>query len=167
MTGATGGAADAVEPAEAAGGGAVRPVARGRVEAWATLYRKPAATDGRGWITLDGVQIHSMSDMPGDAAWKALGEATDAAAEAEPGTAESDWTRRGENFFTHAHFHADLEDYVQTTVEDLLTSECPLRRALAMLDRRLGKRRLRLADIETEHPLVQTLHRIRAEAEGW
>lgn len=144
------------------------PSLKGRVQVWAAVYRKPATTDGRGWITLDGEQIHSMTDTPGDAAWRALGQAIDAAAVAEPGTPESDWSRHGAYFFTYHDFREALEWSLQCGVDELLASESPLCRALAMLDGRLGKRRFqRLAGMEREHPLVTLLYGIRAQAERW
>jgi hypothetical protein len=144
------------------------PALEGRVQVWAAVYRKPATTDGRGWITLDGEQIHSMTDTPGDAARQALFEAMEAAGAAPPGTPESDWTRQGAYFFTYGDFVEALECSLQCGIDELLASPWPLNRALAMLDRRLGKRRfLRLAEMEREHPLVRRLHGIRAQAEGW
>jgi hypothetical protein len=98
----------------------------------------------------------------------ALATAIDAAAAAEPGTPGSDWTRQGALFFTYVHFVEALECSLHCGIDELLSSQWPLNRALAMLDRRLGKRRfLRLEQMEREHPLVQRLHGIRAEAEGW
>jgi hypothetical protein len=144
------------------------PALQGRVQVWAAVYRKPATTDGRGWITLDGEQIHSMADTPSDAARQALADAIDVAEAAEPGSPESDWTRQGGLFFTYGDFLDALECCLSSGIDDLLDSQWPLNRALAMLDRRLGKRRfLRLARMEREHPLVQRLYRIRAEAERW
>ncbi|HEX5869477.1 MAG TPA: hypothetical protein VFY65_03615 [Longimicrobium sp.] len=144
------------------------PALQGRVRVWAAVYRKPATTDGRGWITLDGEQIHSMADTPSDAARQALGDAIDAAAAAEPGSPGSDLGRQGGLYFTYHDFVEALECCLQSSVDGLLASDWPLNRALAMLDGRLGKRRfLRLMGMETEHPLVQRLYRIRADAEGW
>ncbi len=144
------------------------PALQGRVQVWAAVYRKPATTDGRGWITLDGEQIHSMADTPGDAARRALAKAIAAAEQAEPGAPESDWTRQGGLFFTYGDFLDALECCLGSGIEDLLSSEWPLNRALAMLDGRLGKRRfLRLEGMQREHPLVQRLYRIRAGAQGW
>ncbi|WP_337170189.1 hypothetical protein [Gemmatimonas aurantiaca] len=50
---------------------------------------------------------------------------------------------------------------------DALASSSPLFRALAVLDARVGKRRLRqLAATPDEHPLVRRLRVLRCEAEG-
>ncbi len=144
------------------------PKLQGRVKVWATRYRGTGEEDGRGWLTLDGAQIYSMADLKADADWRALGEQVRLAGQAPPGSPESDWTRRSEHFFTHDHFREDLRVYVQTGIDDLLHDECPLLRGLAMLDRRLGRRRfVRLEGIPDAHPFVRLLHTIRAGAERW
>jgi hypothetical protein len=144
------------------------PSLRGRVQVWAAVYRKPATTDGRGWITLDGEQIHSMTDTPANAARDALWQAIEVARDAGPGTPESDWTRHGANYFTYQDFREALECSLQSGVDELLGSPLPLCRALAMLDGRLGKRRFQcLAAMEREHPLVRLLYGLRARAERW
>jgi hypothetical protein len=146
----------------------IAPSLQGRVKVWATLYRKPATSDGRGWITVDGEQVHSMADVAGDAAYRRFAERAAAMEEAAPGTPAAELFRQPESFFSHWEFREALEECVDSGMDELLASQWPLTRALAMLDRRLGKRRfLRLAGIEDEHPLVQRLYHLRAEAERW
>jgi hypothetical protein len=61
----------------------------------------------------------------------------------------------------------DLKRYLALPIDDALRSSGPLLRALAVIDRRVGKRRLRSLDIgPEEHPLVHELYRLRCEAEG-
>ena len=61
----------------------------------------------------------------------------------------------------------DLEAYLLLKVEDALQSPSPLVRALAICDRRVGKRRLRsLGPLAAEHELVRTLFEARCRAEG-
>ena len=62
---------------------------------------------------------------------------------------------------------ADLKAYLLLSVDDALQSGSPLIRALAVIDRRVGKRRLRSLEIgPEEHSLVYELYRLRCEAEG-
>ena len=69
--------------------------------------------------------------------------------------------------FTRDDFVDALETYVASPVEASLLSPNPILRALAMLDRRLGKRRLsKLSVGENEHQIVETFYRIRCQAEG-
>jgi hypothetical protein len=62
---------------------------------------------------------------------------------------------------------ADLKAYLRLSIGDALKADSPLVRGLAVIDRRVGKRRLRsLAIGPEEHPLVCELYRLRCEAEG-
>jgi hypothetical protein len=54
---------------------------------------------------------------------------------------------------------------VSSSLEDALASPSPFIRALALLDRRVGKRRLRLMEVENEHPIVRELFALRWTAE--
>jgi hypothetical protein len=61
----------------------------------------------------------------------------------------------------------DLEAYLSLPIDDALTSPSPLVRALAVIDRRVGKRRLRTLQVgPLEHALVRQLYLLRCEAEG-
>ena len=61
----------------------------------------------------------------------------------------------------------DLKRYLTLPIDDALKSPSPLVRGLAVIDRRVGKRRLRSLDIgPDEHPLVRELYQLRREAEG-
>ena len=61
---------------------------------------------------------------------------------------------------------ADLEVYLANPIDEALASPSPLLRALAGVDRRVGKRRLRTLDVGPgEHPLVRELYGLRCEAE--
>ena len=144
------------------------PKLQGRVCVWAARYRGRGEEDGRGWFTLDGVQIYSMADVQTYAAECALRERIFRAVDAPPGSPESEWAQAPERFLTYDHFRKDLHAYLECSIEDLIDQECPLLRGLAMLDRRLGKRRfLRLENIREAHPLTQRLYLIRGEVEQW
>ena len=61
----------------------------------------------------------------------------------------------------------DLKRYLMFSIDDALRSPSPLVRGLAVIDRRVGKRRLRSLEIgPDEHPLVRELYQLRREAEG-
>jgi hypothetical protein len=60
-----------------------------------------------------------------------------------------------------------MEAYFNMPIDAALESSNVLIRGLAMLDQRLGKRRLRvLASAAASHELVEQLPRLRWEAEG-
>lgn len=61
----------------------------------------------------------------------------------------------------------DLEASLSWSLDRMLVAESPLVRALAVVDRRFGKRRLLGTTLgPTEHTLVRTLLVVRREAEG-
>jgi len=126
------------------------PALGGRLQIHYTVYRNLTEGDGRAWLTWDKEELFSRADMPSR-------EKLDAP------------------FDPHAEFYDSardilgaLHDYLRTPFADLLASPDPLVRALALADRRLGRRRFeKLAREELVHPLAARVHRLRAEAEGW
>ncbi len=68
--------------------------------------------------------------------------------------------------FTEGDFCDALRWYADAPIDEILASKNPIVRALAMVDRRVGKRRLRAFDPENEHPLVKKMLSFRLEAEG-
>ena len=69
--------------------------------------------------------------------------------------------------FTREEYVDALEEYVQGTIEDLLQSVNPITRAIALLDRRVGKRRLRQIVLDdNELQVVKDFYRIRCQVEG-
>jgi hypothetical protein len=70
------------------------------------------------------------------------------------------------SFTCYDFLHASAQ-YLDLSIDDALQSDDPIIRALAMLDRRVGKRRLaKMELIEAEHPLVRQFYNLRSEAEG-
>ena len=57
-------------------------------------------------------------------------------------------------------------EYLNLSIDDAMASENTVIRALAMLDKRLGRRRLVTLDPSSETPLVATLLRFRLEVAG-
>jgi len=131
---------------------------RGRVDYHTTRYG-----DGsnnllrRGWITFEGREIASFSNIE-KAQTLEKGNAADPVelGETEPAIV-----------FGRDDLVAALEEIVGMQVEDALSSSNPLIRGLAMLDRRLGKRRLSAIAIGDGEPeLVKMLYRLQCRAEG-
>jgi hypothetical protein len=102
-------------------------------------YRYTREEVGRVWVALDGRELMSF-------------DASRAAA--APASAANDDS-----------VLSDLEGYLSLTIEDALASPNPLLRALAMCDRRVGKRRLRSFEMRDEHPLVRELFAARCACE--
>jgi hypothetical protein len=140
---------------------------RRRVALHDTWYRTGGRDhDGRVWLTVDGQEAANFCDFR---YWK----------DAAPLEAEA--RRRGIEFsydaahgvvnargvFNRSDAYEALNESLSFSVDDMLRSESGIVRALAMLDRRLGKRRLaRVILADDEIPLVRACFALRCEAEG-
>ena len=145
-----------------------------RVALHQARYRHAQKEVGRIWIAVDGKEVAAFATHMGWAKVRPLADslmdARDAwgttAAYAEA-TADAESQLRAAGEFSDTKALVDLEGYLSQTVEDALASPSPLVRALAMLDARLGKRRLRALELPpTEHPLVRCMYTLRCAAEG-
>jgi hypothetical protein len=152
---------------------------RRRVTCHQARYRSSHEELGRIWIAVDGHQIAEFSSAKG---LRRRSELADQIREVSgnpqygiPGQdelyhladrqARAIGRRAGEQ--TDDEVLDELAESLSLSLEGALSSPSPLVRGLALLDRRLGKRRLRqLAFGVREHPLVQALYRIRCEADG-
>jgi hypothetical protein len=145
-----------------------------RVSLHQARYRYTREEVGRVWLMVDGRDAASFATgtawpkvraeadrlMDERQAWGSPAAYTEAAAEAEAAV-------RAAGVYDDANALAELEAFLSLSVEDALRAASPLLRALAVLDARVGKRRLRaLAAAPDEHPLVRTLLALRCQAEG-
>lgn len=154
------------------------PSLRGRVKFHQARYRYTREEVGRVWLTVDGrevIQFDSSTYIRRRAELSAtLRAALPGGPEPVPGSAEYDAADasavaqlREAGLYDDYCALADLEAYLSLAIEDALSSPGPLMRALAVVDRRVGKRRLRaMAPLRHEHPLVQELYALRCAAEG-
>lgn len=135
---------------------------KGRVTIYSTIYRTTGADkDGRGWIVVDKKEVFSACT--------------------------SKWTN--EMYVSHRFDGMDLDDaigelynngvmqqhefynalfeFISLPIDQALNSENVVIRALAMIDKRVGKRRLQKIKLKVEeHALVKTLYKLRCEVEG-
>ncbi|MDO9264172.1 MAG: hypothetical protein Q7U02_09410 [Desulfosalsimonadaceae bacterium] len=129
--------------------------------------------DGRAWITLDGKEIINMVHI-----WKWLYEVNKRAAAMAGESDLRKWQSyqqykeaaekelEDESFFTQSHLGGAMHEYQNLSIDQILTSENAVIRALGMLDRRLGVRRLHKIDATSERPLVRATYAFRCQAEG-
>lgn len=76
--------------------------------------------------------------------------------------------RKREGIYAQYDFFSALDEYFNSSIEDSLMSNDILIKILYILDRRIGKRRLRKMkeSISEEHKLVQYFYRLRCDAEN-
>jgi hypothetical protein len=150
------------------------PALQGRVRLHQARYRHANEEVGRVWVAVDGEELAAFAT---GARWRHVREAADRLMderEARGGPAAyeqavADAAAAARQAGVHGDDDAlnELETYLSLPIDDALASDSPLLRALAVLDARVGKRRLReLATAPANHPLVATLLRLRCDAEG-
>jgi hypothetical protein len=115
----------------------------------------------RGWLTWDGEEILNFSTIN----WlKAAHEIQNTSGSTFDAT--RDYLHE-QGDYSRFDFTDALEEYLSLSIGSALQSNNMLIRALAMLDRRVGKRRLKGLQFDTtEYPLVKQLYTLRCAAEG-
>ena len=123
---------------------------RGRVELRTTRYEKAHDRFGRSWITVDGREVANMSN------YLACG---DSIADGNPDRFEA-------GVFAGYDLPLAMREYLALSIDAAIASPNPLIRALAVLDRRAGERRLARIDPAEEVPLVRELLAVRRGVRG-
>lgn len=141
---------------------------KGRVELRSTSYREAHDQVGRGYITFDKREIWSMCTLKFFATeYERINEVKDreglAPYEAQK-IAHKELAARGE--VGQYGYYRSLDEYCNSSIEVSLTSDDLLIRCLAMLDARIGKRRLRSLDLSQESQKVIEFYKIRCKCEG-
>lgn len=140
---------------------------KGRLELRSTHYRGSHDDEGRGYITFDKNEIWSMCTL---SFYSIEYDRIDEIAKREgikPYEAQKIAHEQlaAEGKFNQYTFYDSLDEYCNNSIESSLTSENLLIRCLAMLDSRLGKRRLRKLDLSNESSKVVEFFNIRCECE--
>lgn len=146
------------------------PALRGRVRYFATTYRESHDREGRAAILVDGVEVLKSSYYEfAPAYWKLQSELRK--------LGETDWREAAfkagqtvleDGLFDQRDFYAAFQEFDNQSMETSLSSENPIVRIFALLDRRLGKRRLAALEetMENELDWVRPFYLLRMEAEG-
>lgn len=152
-----------------------------RVQIHKTLYRgshngcQLDAGAGRFWILLDHEQIFSASDKE---FWKEVGPLRDelcrSTGSLRPGDAgwyaaqkQAEGMVHARGIYSHYECQEALQKYLNLSIEEATQSSNNLIKALALLDKRLGKRKLKeLSPAANEHWLVQRFYELRCSVEN-
>lgn len=142
------------------------PSLRDRVDVFVTRYRHAHDGDGRWAIRLDGQEIAALGDMVARAERYERDHQTRESGGSRPRLSGFRWaaaTGRPDS----DGFRRSLCRLLALPIESALESEDSVIRALALVDRRLGKRRLRSLRLPHEaSDLERRLLEVRLEAEG-
>lgn len=140
----------------------ISPEIRGRIDFHVARYRVPrSSADGRAWITVDREQIASWScneHLIRTLDWHYLFQPP-----RRPLTSAEDHLQLGH--YSKKDFLNILKEFLNSNPQKLLNSKVPLARALAIVDRRIGKRTLEKFPIREEtDPIVMLFFALRMEA---
>lgn len=136
---------------------------RGRVQYYVTTYRKSHDQEGRAAILLDGQEVlkgnfynyflkeHFLDEKHKTDKWDIIDE-----------------TMLGMGMFDQYSFYRSFDEYDNQSIENSLSSENLLVRIFAVMDRRVGKRKLiSMMDHMAEEPSVfKFFYFVRLDAEG-
>lgn len=127
---------------------------RGRVQLHTTAYRRPGRFDdeGRAWISIGGQEV---INMPLDTVYFLSRSDSEQNAQFEQ-----------KSILDQSRLAKAACAYSTLAINEILESDDSLVRALGMLDKRLGKRRLAKLDVSVEPPLVQYLYLFRCEVDN-
>ncbi len=154
---------------------------RGRIRYHVTDYgpNHRGDTMSRGWITLDGTQVENFSNVQWYDNRLSLAyqlQSLDTGVEGdrahptwpyEAKWAEAEALLEKQGIFSKDQFYLGLQEYIQLPIDAALGSPNAVIRAIALMDRRCGRRRLPALPPPSDAPrLVKECYRIRCEAEG-
>ena len=146
------------------------PALRGRVRYFATTYRESHDREGRAAILVDGEEILKSNYFTySRVLWERARDYRD-----EQGLnwreayLKADKTVLDYGLFDQRDFYMAFQKFDNQSIEASLSSENPIVRIFALLDRRLGKRRLTALEetMGNELDWVRPFYRLRMEAEG-
>ena len=148
------------------------PTLRGHIQYFATSYSKSADHEGRAAIRLDGVEVlrsnyyayeHNYWNRYQALRREGIGQDDPKA----PFRLAHEGTLN-DGCFDNGFFYQAFHEFDNQSIEKSLVSENPLVRIFALLDRRLGKRRLLALEESMEQELdwVRAFYVIRMQAEG-
>ena len=148
------------------------PALRGRIQYFATSYSKCSDHEGRAAIRLDGEEVLKSSYYEYCIAESEAGREFEALSDSREISQER-WEQVRQaaldsGSFDQRFFYRAFEEYDNQSIELSLESADPLVRVFALLDRRLGKRRLiaMREKMQNELDWVRLFYNVRLEAEG-
>jgi hypothetical protein len=152
---------------------------KNRVKIYSTRYRGTHDKEGKGWIVVDKKEIFDACTMKWMIAYyglsnelREINNCTDFTnKEHQEGyyraydEAELIVKKRG--IYSQYGFYSSLEEYLSLSIEEAMNSDNVIIKGLSMIDKRLGKRRLKDIHLsQGEHAFVKRLYKLRCEAEN-
>lgn len=147
---------------------------KGRVKLYTTTYGANYDVQdlfNRGWITVDGIEVVNFSTPEAFFMYRRdLNATTPTRYSANTATKEhvdrtaGHLAEKGE--FSKYDLTYCCSAFLNMSIDEAIAHNSPIIQMLAVLDRRLGKRRLALLNEKELHPLVRYFLNLRLNAEG-
>lgn len=134
-----------------------------RVNIYATRYTSGSYFMVRGWITIDGEEVANFSTPENYAKYGWNSPELDNRIPDEERNKENA-VEKGE--FSRNELLESCRQFLNMSIEDTLECNNPIINAFAMLDKRLGKRRLKTIDNKNLHPLAARMLQLRLQCES-
>jgi hypothetical protein len=138
----------------------IHPALSQRIDFHITSYRQSHDGVDKIWMTLDGVKFFNCGHYDFERAeWAGYHSGLNQREVAH-------WLA-GQAIYSPNYVVESMRTYLDLSIEDALRSENPFIKALAMIDRRVGRRRIATIELqEAEHPLVKRFHELRLSIVG-
>lgn len=138
-----------------------------RIRIHLTHYRAAHEPESRFWITFDNKEIFSISKMKWLNEWAKIREEYSKNQGIEDPYYYAEKILHSNGKYYIDDIQDSLEQYINLSIEEALASSDFIIESLAIIDKRVGKRRLATLILkEKEHPLVKKLFEIRCDIEG-
>ena len=145
---------------------------KSRIQYFATRYRDSHDQEGRVAIRLDGREIFKSNyydwDIKRNQSWDEINARKGSkTGYAESGTQMELGALNKGGFDQHAFYNA-FHQYQNSGIDASLQSADPVVRLFAVMDKRVGKRRMPkiLSDLQNQPEWLRVFYRLRLEAEG-
>ena len=135
---------------------------KNRVNIFTTRYTTGSHFMVRGWITIDKTEIANFSTPENSIKY---GWNTPDIDQRIPDAERTEGKAVEKGEFSQWDFMDACWNYININIEEALASKNPIIKSFAILDKRCGKRRLRLIEKPNLHPLVVKLLNFRLECE--
>lgn len=145
---------------------------KGRIQYFATRYRKSHDQEGRVAIRLDGEEIFKSDfydwDMKRHQSWLEIDENKGRSTSYNESGKKMELEALNKGGFDQFSFYIAFHKYHNQSIVDSLNSENPVVRLFAILDKRVGKRTLQkiVKDIKKQPDWLQIFYKLRLEADG-
>ena len=131
------------------------PELRKRIDFHITSYRESHDGVEKAWVTLDGEKILTCGHYDYEFTF------ADGYYSGMRGQELMEWLEKKE-VYNPSYLVGSMRAYVDISIDEALQSENPFIKALAIIDRRVGKRTLEKTKLdESEHSLVKSFYEVR------